>query len=280
MERALVLAAMGIDYFVQRTWWGWCLLVEEGAENEARLQLALYEQEQHAPPSLPDTATTRGGIELGVFAYFTVLMSMFYLQGNYGFGIDWTSAGRVHVAAIQDGEYWRTITALTLHRNFWHLLGNLAFGAIFGVMLSRQLGPGLAWLAILVAGACGNGINVLIQRPEHMSIGTSTAVFAALGLLAACSFIFGRIYRDTWARRWAPIVGGLWVLAWLGTGDAQTDVVAHLTGFIAGLILGTLLGWSSRLRRGGPVMQWAAGLIVFLGVAGCWGWAILNRTPI
>lgn len=274
MERALVLDAMGIDYSVQREWWGWCLIVEEEVEKEARLQLDLYEQEQYPQPSLPDAPSPPQGAELGVFAYFTILLSMFYLQGSYGFGIDWTAAGRVDVAVVLGGEYWRTVTALTLHRDFWHLLGNLAFGTIFGVMVSRLVGPGLAWLAILAAGASGNGLNVLVQPPGHLSIGASTAVFAAVGLLASCSFLVGRLHRDTWARRWAPIVGGLWVLTWLGTGDAQTDVVAHLTGFIAGLLFGIALSWLHVRRQNSPALQWAAGLFGIAAVAGSWASAI------
>jgi membrane associated rhomboid family serine protease len=265
---------MDIDYVLQRTWWGWCLIVDEIVENEARLQLALYEQEQRAPTSLADAPSPPGGIELGVLAFFSVLLSMFYLQGRYGFGVDWTSAGRVDVAAILNGEVWRTITALTLHRNFWHLLGNLAFGTIFGVMLSRQLGTGLAWLAIVAAGACGNGMNALVQRSEHLSVGASTAVFSALGLLSACSFFGGRLHRDTWARRWAPIVGGFWVLTWLGTGDAQTDIVAHLTGFAAGLLLGAALSRAPRLGKNSPAVQWAAGFIVIGAIGVSWAWAI------
>jgi hypothetical protein len=41
-----------------------------------------------------------------------------------------------------------------------------------------------------------------------------------------------------WARRYAPLIGAAVLLAYIGTGDAQTDAVAHLTGFIAGLFAG------------------------------------------
>jgi len=274
MDRALVLAAMDIDYAVQRTWWGWSLIVDEGLADAARLQLDLYEQEQPDHRSWSGPLSPPRSTELGALAYVAVLLLMFYLQGTYAFGINWTVAGRVDVAAILDGEYWRTVTALTLHRNFWHLLGNVFFGAIFGVMLSRQLGSGLAWSAILVAGASGNGINALVQRPEHLSIGASTAVFAALGLLATSSFFVGHLARDRWARRWAPIVGGIWVLAWIGTGDAQTDIVAHLTGFLAGLLLGAALNLLHGLRENGPGIQWAAGLLAIGGIVSAWACAV------
>lgn len=273
-ERSLVLAAMYIDYSVERTWWGWCLLVPETEEGEARRQLALYEQEQRPAPSRVKAFPPRAGAKLGVLAYVAILLTVFLFQARYAFGIDWTLAGRVDVAAIRAGEYWRMFTALTLHRDVFHLLSNLAFGAFFAALLGSRLGGGVAWLAILLAGASGNWLNSLVQRPEHLSVGASTAVFAALGLLATYFSVPGRLNQETWARRWAPIVAGLWVLAWLGTGDARTDIVAHLTGFVAGFLLGILLG---RVPAPGPrdsAVQWVTGVIALAGVIGAWSLAL------
>jgi hypothetical protein len=99
-------------------------------------------------------------------------------------------------------------------------------------------------------------------------------VFAALGLLATYFSVPGRLNQETWARRWAPIVGGLWLLAWLGTGDARTDIVAHLTGFIAGFLFGILLG---RIPDPGPrdsILQWLTGLMAIGVAAGAWSLAL------
>jgi len=274
MERSLVLAAMGIDYVVRRDWWGWYLQVGEHAESAATTQIDLYELENRAPPLSPAIAPRSGGVRLGVLVYGAVLLSVFALQGKYGYGINWTAEGRVDVAAIYAGEYWRLVTALTLHRDFWHLLGNLGFGSIFAVFLSRQLGAGVTWLAILIAGALGNGMNALVQPPTHLAIGASTAVFAALGLLAAFYFFFGHLNRKTWAHRWAPLVGGLWVLTWLGTGDENTDIVAHLTGFLAGLLLGSLMGKIPKPKKDDAAVQVTTGLMALGVIAWAWGLAV------
>ena len=279
MERSLVLAAMDIDYFVQRTWWGWCLLVPEPEEAEARRQLALYEQEQRLAPARVEAFPLRAGSELGVLAYVAVLLTVFLFQGKYSFGVDWATAGRVDVAAIRAGEYWRTITALTLHRDVVHLVSNLVFGAFFAALLGGRLGGGVAWLAILLAGAGGNYMNSLLQGPEHLSLGASTAVFATLGLLATYFSVPGRLNRETWARRWAPIVGGLWVLSWLGTGDARTDIVAHLTGFIAGCLLGIALARIPRPTHDGA-LQWLTGLITVGVVTAAWALALGWRSSV
>ena len=38
--------------------------------------------------------------------------------------------------------------------------------------------------------------------------------------------------------RWAPLVGGVLLLSYLGTGGGRTDVAAHLFGFLFGGLLG------------------------------------------
>jgi membrane associated rhomboid family serine protease len=216
------------------------------------------------------TGLRQGGAWAGVLGYALVLSVVFALQTGYEGGIDWARAGAVEVDRVRAGQWWRVITALTLHADFPHLIGNLIFGGFFGLLLARQIGGGLSWLLILLAGAAGNMMNVAVQRPEHASLGASTAVFGALGLLAAYLWSGRHLLHDTWARRWAPMVGGLWLLAWLGTGDEQTDIVAHLTGFLAGCGLGAVLGAVLAPGQPGPLRQAALGTIAVLGVAGAW----------
>ncbi len=267
------MLALGIPHELKRGWWGWQLHVDDDDAAEARHQLALYESE-NAPRSRAGPAVVATGARLGVVIYVAVLSGLFLLQGRSFGGIDWTSAGRVDVALIRAGEWWRVLTALTLHIDVGHLAGNLGFGAIFGALLGRQLGGGLAWLAILLAGGLGNLINVWIQGPQHWSVGASTAVFGAVGLLATFGWLTGRAGDESWARRWFPLIAGAWVLAWLGTGDERTDIVAHLTGFLAGGGLGLLLaavGPAIYQRRS---VQLLAGGVALVGLSAGWFIAI------
>ncbi len=272
-DRSLVLTAMDIEHVVQRQWMTWRVLVDPRLANAANEQLRLYVQENQAAHSAV-RAPLRFGTKLGVLVYCAVLLIGHFLQIRWSFGLDWTTAGRVDVAAIRAGEYWRTVTALTLHRDAAHLLSNLGFGAIFGALLSRQIGGGLAWLLILVTGAAGNWMNAGVQEPQHLAIGASTAVFSALGLLAAILWLAKELSQDNWAKRLSPVIGGLWMLAWLGTGDAQTDVVAHLTGFIAGFACGALLTKLPNLQPSHALLQWLAGLGAIMGILSAWTLAI------
>jgi membrane associated rhomboid family serine protease len=44
--------------------------------------------------------------------------------------------------------------------------------------------------------------------------------------------------QDKPVRRWSPLIGGVLLLAFTGVGGERTDVAAHLTGFLAGMLIG------------------------------------------
>jgi membrane associated rhomboid family serine protease len=171
--------------------------------------------------------------------YATVLIVCFVWQG----AADITSLGRADaVAMVQEAEWWRAATALTLHADVVHLVSNLLAGMGFAFFVCRFAGVGLGWLLILLTGVLGNVLNALIYYPEvHYSIGVSTAVFGALGLLtgvgmwAAISSPDRRLSMPRWL---IPFFGGLTLLGLFGVGDGNVDVAAHISGFLCGLLLG------------------------------------------
>jgi len=125
---------------------------------------------------------------------------------------------------------------------------------------------------VLLAAASANLLNAWVQPQVHSSVGASTAVFATLGLLAA--YAWRRRSGETGGRayRWAPLIAGVFLLAFTGVGGENTDVLAHLTGFVMGAIVGVLhAAW--RVPRG-PVAQFVAGVAALVVVAAAWACAI------
>lgn len=244
-EAGLVLTALQIDYEVERIDGRWVIVVPRESVSRARVELSEYDEEKRRPPvgilPLPEVSTGWRG----VITYIGVLLmvALFARQGTWGH--DWLGLGRIDSVRILGGEWWRTVTALTLHADFSHLAGNIVFGAFFGLYAGRYLGSGIGWAAILGGGALGNALNVLIQPGRHLAIGASTAVFAALGLLAAYTWRRGFLRNTPWRMRIAPIIAGIGLLAFTGTGSGvegdNVDILAHLTGFIAGFGMGVAL---------------------------------------
>jgi len=273
-EYSLVLQAMDIDHELERGVFGWRVMVPEYDAQFAREQWRLYQLENRPKPVRHNEVEPRPGAAVGAIGWALTLMLYYYMQSNFAFGIDWTAAGRVDVGAVRAGEWWRTITALTLHVDTAHLFVNIGFGAIFGALLAREIGAGYAWGLILLGGAGGNFINALVQRPTHLSIGASTAVFAALGLLGAYLWTARRMLMHSWASRASPLVGAVILLAWLGTGDERTDIGAHLTGFIAGFGLGILLGRLPKRPGADVSRQWISGCGALLSLFFAWSIAL------
>lgn len=234
---ALVLESKGIPYRTMQSESGWQLQVPADDYNAACEQLKIYEQEnRNWPPPPPqerklheNTATT-----LWIFIAL-VLFHNLAVKGYNPFGstpLDWTQAGAAQAEKILSGQWWRLFTALTLHSGALHLTGNVVAGMIFCTRLSWILGSGWAWFLILLSGACGNLFNTLIQPPTHSSIGSSTAIFATVGLLATLNMLH---FRRSMYRRWPlPLAAALGLLGLLGSGGENTDIGAHLFGFMAG----------------------------------------------
>ncbi len=266
-ERALVLRAVGIECQLDFRDGFHRVAVPESTLEWARAELASYELEASSPPpEVVPVIPPRPGALSGLIGYAATLLAAAALQTNTAFNVDWLEIGRMQAGLVLQGEWWRTVTALTLHADIAHLFGNLLMGSVIGFFAVRLLGLGLAWTTIVLAGATGNALNAVIQGATHNSIGASTAVFAGLGLVSVYSWTRRRHLRD-WAKRTAPLVGGALLLAYTGSGGERTDIVAHLTGFIAGSGFGYLYARLTSLDSlqngaGGAILALAAALLV------------------
>jgi rhomboid protease GluP len=258
-ELALVLAAQAIPSAVRWNGSVWVLSVPAEAMNLARLELAAYTTEARSRASPQTSIAARGRPWPGIAIYTAALVLMALMAPAFWFGVDWLSAGRMDGGRMLTGEWWRPVTALMLHADAAHLLGNLLFGAFFAFSVSRYLGGGFSWLVIVLSGTLGNVANGFLAGPDHRSIGASTAVFAALGILSA--YLWRRGFPSNVSRRerLTPVIAGIGLLAFTGTGGVNTDIGAHLLGFLAGFGAGLAIA-----RTGVPKSRAAQGVSAML----------------
>jgi rhomboid protease GluP len=275
MEAALVLESKSIPYEIVAAEGGGCALeTAPEAYEAARIELDRYALERRPARRAVPALDPFAGAGYGAFVYAVVLLVAAYCAGIQAFGIDWLERGSLDARAAAD--WWRPITALTLHLDQAHLLGNLLFGAGVGVLAGRAFGPGLAWASILAAGAAANYVDTLLSPATHRAVGASTAVFAALGLLVGFAFRHGLALRDRFKYAYGPLFGGLCLFGLLGAGDQHVDVLGHVLGFVCGVGLGWFYsrqGWP-RSRGRGP--QLAAGAAALALIAAAWFRAILG----
>jgi rhomboid protease GluP len=271
---AFLLDAIGIPYERRTTVAGTRLWVEPEHHARAAQELGAFLRENRRP-ARPAVVWPRHPHALyGVIGYAAIQIAVAWAVLVHAFDKGWRSAGVLDAGFLERGEWWRVLTALTLHGDMLHLLSNLAFGALFGYPAARLFGPGVAWLLILLGGGLAYGIDALLHPPQHYLLGASTAVFTALGLIAA--YGWRRHLRDwtPWMRNASPLVAGLALLAFTGTGGENTDILAHFAGFAIGAAIGALCARLPMPAPGRTAPQWASGIAAFALLALAWTLAL------
>ncbi len=252
-EWALVLAAEGLSPSVRRERGVFAVRLPVSQVEAATEALATYERENPPVPERDVTPAEQHRSSRAGTLVAAALLLFFLVSGPRDAGSPWFEAGSADAGRIVDGEFWRVVTALTLHSNIAHVAANAIMGAILVNAACAVLGNGLGLAAVLLAGAGGNWINAWMQPAVHSSVGASTAVFAALGLLCGPALSRLRTRGVRGGRLLAPLGAGLGVIAMLGVGGAQTDLWAHLFGFAVGVALGLPLAARAPRLRGLPI---------------------------
>ena len=264
----LALLAMGVPYWLETRGGRYTLRVRpqdaEVARREVRAALAERARRAESESEAEgDVAAAQrvglGGWALTSGAYGLLLVGMFGLQRFRG--EVFTDAGATRGVSVPGFEaLCRAVTALTLHGDLGHLLGNVASGALFLLALASAFGAGAGLTLAVASGGAANVIGALLRPEGSGAIGASTAVFAMLGLLVGRAVAVPRDHREALPRL-RTIGAGLALLAFLGTGGANTDILGHGLGMAMGAVTGFAaqrLG-ADRLR-GRPTIQVAVGL--------------------
>ncbi|MDP2340523.1 MAG: rhomboid family intramembrane serine protease [Deltaproteobacteria bacterium] len=164
-------------------------------------------------------------------------------------------------ALVARGEVWRLVTACLLHGSMIHVLMNISGLVTTGALLERWMGRAGFAVVVVVCGVLAQAGSAVAARAP-MSVGFSGASFGLLGVLLASTILFR-----------GQAVGGVkvplssWIFL-LATNGALAllpfvDVVAHGTGFVAGVGCGFLLA----PRPGKPPLLKARARSVAAGVA-------------
>ncbi len=283
LEWLAVLSAAGFDYRLTRTGLGWAIHIPADQYTAAHAEVAAYEaecrswprrlpREDNIPEAAPHTLASLWGVG--------VLLAFYVWCGPFAESDPRLRVASADANAIVAGQWWRPITALTLHSDFGHLAGNAVCLLLIGHAVCRVYGGGIGWLLMIGAGALGNTAVAWLFQANHISVGASTSSFGAIGVLVAHQSVltYGRWHewRSIWSRVWIPLGSGLALLALLGTGP-QSDLAAHLLGFMLGVILATPFSlWGTRWMP-----EWGQRLLEFLClmlVLSAWGAALRHAT--
>ncbi|MDR9501763.1 MAG: rhomboid family intramembrane serine protease [Desulfurivibrionaceae bacterium] len=244
---SLVLSAVAIPHIVGEAPEEYAIWVAPAAIHAAQHQIFLYEEENRPQPDGQERYQDKDYFNPPTLLIMGLFVFFFLETGPWQDHSLWFASGAVNREAILSGhQWWRLLTALTLHADVVHLVGNVVLGGVIIHLLCKVLGTGLGWALIVMTGVSGNLVNVMLHRSQHLSVGFSTAVFGAVGLLCGLEMV----RRRRWQGVLLALGAGLGLLAMLGTGGERVDLGAHLWGFVVGLVMGGVTSFG-RQRAGG-----------------------------
>ncbi len=239
-EHALVALSMRSDCRVMPKAGTFSLEVAPEVAEPVRRELEVYADEQEIPR--PEESVKPAGLALAAGWALVLAVVHGFRETDPSIVTRWANdAARVW----SGGEWWRAFTALFLHADGAHLLGNLLIGGVFCVMVATVLGAWRGWILILASGFAGNLLTGWIHYgydEPFRSLGASTATFGALGILVGAGVV--RAWRERRYRALKPLIAPLAVgcslLGMFGAGGVDTDVLGHLCGWGAGIFFGLL----------------------------------------
>ena len=154
---------------------------------------------------------------------------------------DIVSTWAIHPFAVLSGEYYRLVSALFIHLDIIHLLFNMFALYLYGGYMADGYGGGAFLKAFFVTGI-GSSLGVLwFGGVNVLTAGASGAIFGIVAYLYTQAILKRRID-----------FGSLFpVVAWVVISNLKpgVSVIGHISGLVAGIVLGAIDYAMGRLRR-------------------------------
>ncbi len=235
----LVLASQNIETRIEQGLEGFDIMVDASKENRAVSIMSTYYKEnkwfriRQAIEQIPlsSFSSAPAFILMGMLCF--IHWACIYYHGHERMVLNYGASALY----IIQGETFRAVTALLLHADLEHLMGNLAGILIFSAPVIRISGYGMGPFMLLFGGTLGNLLNAHMQQNAHLSIGASTMVMASAGLL--CAFQALNKQKVKKLNSIMPIFAGAILVGLFSQGE-NTDVWAHIFGFGSGILSGLI----------------------------------------
>lgn len=135
---------------------------------------------------------------------------------------------------VEDGEWWRLLTAGFVHYGLLHLAFNMLLLWQFGSMLEPALGR-VRFAALYVAALLCGSFGAVLLSPSALTAGASGAVFGLVGAAAIG-------LRRRGISVWDSGIGGLLVVNLVLTfALPNISIGGHLGGLVGGGIVGAAM---------------------------------------
>ena len=278
MDFGLVLASQGIVHEIEHDIEtdAWMLRVEEADFARSADNIRKFVEENKGFKWRQTIPSTGMVFHRGAVIWCLVLVWLHGFVSGPGYRLK--EIGQMDSELFAAGEWWRLFTAVTLHADWSHMISNFTTGLVLLGLAMARYGAGVGLLAAFVAGAAGNWFGTMVYDKPYHSLGASGMVLGALGLLALESLSY-IVKGPKPVRRIFGVMAGACMLFLLFGANPESDMAAHLGGFIAGIVLGALLSLGPSKERSGAVVN-AVCLIVFMAAVYAPWWLAMDAAIV
>lgn len=143
---------------------------------------------------------------------------------------------------LMDGEFYRIFTAMFLHAGTEHIVNNMLMLATVGAIVEQYTGHGFFFILYIISGIFGNLLSMAYELRNNLnwiSVGASGAIMGIVGFLV----VWIIINRQRFVKNKSLMMRiGLFAIFLVNACFFQegANTVAHLGGFITGVVLGII----------------------------------------
>lgn len=177
-----------------------------------------------------------GGYSVSTIYFLMIAMFVFYTRSPF---FKWLSPVSVNSVFYQKNLF-TLITAMFVHADLLHLIGNIIALYIIGKAFESNVGSVRTFVTFMLSGIFGNLISTAYKFDTMNAIslvGASGAIFGLLGgLVVIKSYDFNSrrfLLKEFLASMGLSVV----YIFYCGTSSANVDNACHIGGFISGIVV-------------------------------------------
>ncbi|ARP71153.1 rhomboid family intramembrane serine protease [Streptomyces pluripotens] len=167
---------------------------------------------------------------------------------------EWPPRPFTPTLGVAEGEWYRFVTSMFAHQEYWHIGFNMLSLWWIGGPLEAALGRARYLTVYFVSGLAGGALTYLLASPNSASLGASGAIF---GLFGATAVLMRRLNYDM-----RPVIALLVINLIFTFGYGNIAWQAHIGGLVAGVVTGYAMVHAPRDKR--TLVQYGTSALVLL----------------